>query len=54
MVVLERGEETVLSGVVVWKRAMPFGDGEVFWVGVRAGRAVAAEPGHGEPAAARA
>lgn len=54
VVVLERGEETVLSGVVVWKRAMPFGDGEVFWVGLRAGRAVAAEPGHEEPAAARA
>lgn len=54
VVVLGRGEETVLSGVVVWKRAMPFGDGEVFWVGLRAGRAVAAEPGHEEPAAARA
>ncbi len=54
VVVLERGEDTVLSGAVVWKKALPFGDGEVFWVGVRAGRAVAAEPGHGEPAAARA
>jgi hypothetical protein len=33
--VLERGEATALSGTVVWQKTWPFGEGEVFWLGVR-------------------
>ncbi len=40
--VLERGEATALSGTVVWQKAWPFGEGEVFWVGVRGRQAVGA------------
>lgn len=33
--VLDAREQTALSGSVVWTKALPFGDGEVYWVGVR-------------------
>jgi cellulose synthase (UDP-forming) len=33
--VLEPSEQIVLSGAVVWTKPLPFGDGEVYWVGVR-------------------
>jgi len=33
--VMEMSEESALSGVTVWRRALPFGDSEVYWVGVQ-------------------
>jgi hypothetical protein len=35
LTVVERGEGTALSGTVVWQKRWPFGEGEVFWLGVR-------------------